>query len=417
MIPELFEKMCAGYIRPSPEYERSIARGLVASDSAHELLTIDMHVRPNDRSAKPLLKRRSLSLLCVVAVLGGVPVWQAAALSRHKALPLPHPGAQLRAGLDVVRLNEQCESCHNEEAREWRGSKHQQAYQDPIFQAALELEPLPFCRGCHAPEAPAEVGDSEVPFRTQQQRDLGVGCVTCHVQVGQIVGPRSLLSQSHPTLGDARLSTAAACAGCHEFEFPKRQRVPMQSTLSEHAASPLADVSCQNCHMPVVEDGASDQPKQHRSHRFEVDDQLLRSALSVSAERAPNRAVSVTLTVTGAGHAVPTGDLFRRLEVRARSSGGALASPVGLERRFELVPSETGSERRQTGDERLVADGSPQTVWLPFGADVANDTLHVEVVYQRMSEGLAARLGVASDTNQQVIAEVLLPPLCAIKEP
>jgi len=191
----------------------------------------------------------------------------------------------------------------------------------------------------------------------------------------------------------------------------------MQSTLSEHAASPLAKVSCQSCHMPAVEGGSSEQPKRHRSHRFEVDDQLLRSALSVSAQRASNRAVSVTLTVTGAGHAVPTGDLFRRLEVRARSSGGARASAVGLERRFELVASETGSERRQTGDERLVADGIPQTVWLPFGANVENDTLHVEVVYQRMSDGLAARLGVTNEANQQVIAEVLMPPVSAIKEP
>jgi nitrate/TMAO reductase-like tetraheme cytochrome c subunit len=338
-------------------------------------------------------------------------------LGTQSGLPLPRPGAQLRGGLDAVRLNEQCEACHSEEAREWRGSMHQRAYQDPIFQAALELEPLPFCRGCHAPEAPAENTDSEVSLRTQQQRELGVGCVTCHVQVGHIVGPRSLDGRYHSTLGDARLTTEAACAGCHEFDFPKPQRALMQSTRSEHEESPLAQESCQDCHMPAVNGGSSEQPKQRKSHRFEVDDRLLESALSVSAERSSDRAVNVTLTVTGAGHAVPTGDLFRRLEVRAHSSAGAVASAVGLERRFEMVPSETGSERRQTADERLAADGTPRTVWLPFGADVHKDTIHIEVVYQRMSEGLATRLGVTHAANEQLIAEVLLPPIRTLETP
>ena len=52
------------------------------------------------------------------------------------------------------RLNESCEGCRDDVAREWRQSNHRNAYNDPTFQRALSLEPLPFCRGCHAPAAP-----------------------------------------------------------------------------------------------------------------------------------------------------------------------------------------------------------------------------------------------------------------------
>src|SRR5574343_638477 len=50
------------------------------------------------------------------------------------------------------RSNEPCEGCHAEIAAEWRGSEHHTAFTDPVFQRAYGVEPLPFCRRCHAPE-------------------------------------------------------------------------------------------------------------------------------------------------------------------------------------------------------------------------------------------------------------------------
>ncbi|MFY0531589.1 multiheme c-type cytochrome [Nannocystis pusilla] len=62
--------------------------------------------------------------------------------------PAPHP-----AGVRLELDNDACEACHEVEAAQWRGSQHQTAYTEREFQRALAHEPMPFCRGCHAPEA------------------------------------------------------------------------------------------------------------------------------------------------------------------------------------------------------------------------------------------------------------------------
>ena len=103
----------------------------------------------------------------------------------------------------------------------------------------------------------------------------------------------------------------------------------MQSTVTEHAASKHADRSCDDCHMPASPGGT------RRSHAFRVqgDSSMLRSALSASAERATPRAVTVSLSVSGAGHAVPTGDMKARAAPKAAataSSRGTLATPCKL---------------------------------------------------------------------------------------
>ncbi|MDC0681786.1 multiheme c-type cytochrome [Sorangium atrum] len=194
-------------------------------------------------------------------------------------MPVPEPPRSL----DPVAVNRDCERCHAEIAREWRGSKHQRAYVDAPFQAALAKEPLPFCRGCHAPEARS----SRPP--PPERAELGVACVTCHVVDGAPLAapapggedqgspspassssPSSPASPSvpHPVLRDPRFASAAACGGCHEFAFPdhaaRRAPEPMQLTLTEHAASAYADVPCARCHMPLAGHG----PSAHRSHAF-----------------------------------------------------------------------------------------------------------------------------------------------------
>jgi len=113
-------------------------------------------------------------------------------------------------------------------------------------------------------------------------------------------------------------SPAGACKNCHEFAFPdsalRRSPLLMQSTVSEHAASSAAAQTCADCHMPVTLTRPGERP--HRDHRFRAsrDPEFLRRALTVSAQRGPG-VVRFTLRSQGVGHAFPTGDLFRRLEV------------------------------------------------------------------------------------------------------
>src|SRR5687767_11260860 len=85
------------------------------------------------------------------------------------------PGPNRGRLAEAVAENARCEGCHLEQAREWRGSRHQRANVDAAYVEAFALEPNPFCRGCHAPESDAR----HTPPVTVSA--LGVGCVSCHV--------------------------------------------------------------------------------------------------------------------------------------------------------------------------------------------------------------------------------------------
>ncbi|WP_437986970.1 multiheme c-type cytochrome [Sorangium sp. So ce117] len=320
------------------------------------------------------------------------------------------PGPEPPRSLDPVAVNRDCERCHAEIAREWRGSKHQHAYVDAPFQAALAKEPLPFCRGCHAPEARS----SRPP--PPERAELGVACVTCHVVDGAPLAVPALADEDqgspspasrssspvpHPVLRDPRFASAAACGGCHEFAFPdhaaRRAPEPMQLTLTEHAASAYADVPCARCHMPLAGEG----PSAHRSHAFASsrDPEAARRALRVQAERASPTAARLTLRTAHVGHAFPTGDLFRRLLVRAEVLGEDYAVIASarrfLARRFAETPGPLGARARTTAsDDRPGAPalaGAPVVVELELGPAAAQLPIQYEIVYQRVAHASDGR--------------------------
>src|SRR5580693_2517646 len=94
-----------------------------------------------------------LRLPLLIALACAAPASSAPAARCDTALRMPGPA---RGALRVegrAEENARCEGCHEDIAREWRASMHAQADTDPIYRRALAIEPLPFCRGCHAPEA------------------------------------------------------------------------------------------------------------------------------------------------------------------------------------------------------------------------------------------------------------------------
>jgi hypothetical protein len=365
----------------------------------------------------------------IAAILCGISLARAA--SEPAPLPLPGPtrsAAALRARLGnpahAQATRASCTDCHAEIGEEWRNSLHRRSWQDTVFQSAYTVEPLAFCRGCHAP------GSDPAKAPTAAAAEAGVDCVTCHVQRGGIVGPGGHTANAdHPVFADTRWATASACSGCHQFDFPKssRQVVPqaMQSTAHEHELSRFADIPCQSCHMPVVGEGLS----LHRSHDFSVlgNPDLIRGAATVEATRVAADRVAVTITARSVGHAFPTGDMFRRLEVRAESRnarGDTLArlAPVVLARRFADVPrsaSDLSFQRVQVGDDRVPAPGAgaPRRVLftVPPGP---NEFLHFQVVYQRMSAPMASTFRVDRALDEIVVAEgdVPLSPLTPLSK-
>jgi hypothetical protein len=298
---------------------------------------------------------------------------------------MPGPAQHARPG--AAAENARCEGCHADIAAEWRASLHRQAHVDPAYQRALAIEPLAFCRGCHAPEADPR-GDAPADLAA-----IGVGCVTCHVTGGGVLAaPRDgAPAAPHPLVRAAEFAGAGACARCHEFTFPDQERRDrrelMQSTVSEHHASPFAAMACAACHMPRITDAGG---RAHRSHAFpgSRDAGLLRAAVRVTATRGAGGAVEVRVAASGVGHSFPTGDLFRRLSIHAEAVG-VEAHVVGedtryLGRRFGKARGRDGRPVKvMLADTRVPASGE---VVVKLALGPAGDGLPIawRVAYERV---------------------------------
>ena len=273
--------------------------------------------------------------------------------------PQPMPGPYRGRLGAAVALNATCVSCHTHEAEEWRASRHREAYSSAAFQEALRIEPIAFCRGCHAPESDPASAPS------QPVADLGVGCVTCHVaEEGVVLGAASSAADSsagaspapHPVRRSLAFARTGGCAACHEFRSLVAPRHDdddgnfMQTTVREHQRSPAAETACAACHMPVVSG--------RRSHAFASsrDPAWLADRLRATATHTEGGRVRVTLVQASPGHGFPTGDLFRRLEVgcELRDDGGKVVSRdvKYLARRFAIVPGTPG--RQLVADDRVL---------------------------------------------------------------
>src|SRR5690242_20472942 len=106
--------------------------------------------------------RLALALACSIAVACAP---EEAASGRRAMRPQPPPSGNVIATrvpmpgpyrgrlAAAVAANADCISCHDDQAVEWRGSRHQQANTNSAYTHAFAIEPTAFCRGCHAPEA------------------------------------------------------------------------------------------------------------------------------------------------------------------------------------------------------------------------------------------------------------------------
>ena len=186
---------------------------------------------------------------------------------------------------------ETCRGCHSDHYREWAGSMHAYASQDPVFlamnrrgqeQTAGALGS--FCVGCHAPLALREgattdgLNLADVPKHLQ-----GISCYFCH-NVDAVQGThdnplrlsgdttlRSGIKNARPNRAHAseysdlfsspKIESAALCGSCHDVTVPsppgptelKLERTYEQWQASifapPQAADDTAALSCNGCHM------------------------------------------------------------------------------------------------------------------------------------------------------------------------
>ncbi|MEZ4318758.1 MAG: hypothetical protein R3F61_14690 [Myxococcota bacterium] len=183
--------------------------------------------------------------------------------------------------------SESCAECHPSAVTDWSASRHAVAFDNPVFQRSWSDTRAPWCLTCHLPEE-------------------GVGCAACH-------GPE-----------------ARDCADCHDFDLPRElggaaSGTRGQSTAEEWSRSGAAaqGLGCADCHPPHHPRGGTDVERVR---------EVVGAAVRVSGDD-----VRADVSVTGVGHAFPTGDPFRRLRLTVCADLACLRpiATTDLERRLE----------------------------------------------------------------------------------
>ncbi|WP_224249345.1 hypothetical protein [Hyalangium gracile] len=285
---------------------------------------------------------------------------------------------------------ETCEPCHTEVYEAWSQSRHRRSLDNRVFLDGFAAEPHPRCVYCHAPleeQARAALRWRAALIRERTLASVpaaslaheGITCSTCHVRQGVVLtaNPRPP-EADHPLRSEPRLAEPSFCASCHEFlgheVVDGKSRLTdekMQTTWSEWRAWTArgGKGTCQDCHMPG------------KSHAFRgaYDLAFLRGALSLRLESTGGRLVAVVES-QGVGHAFPTGDVFRHLQLWADERSVARFGQT-----FELQALEDGTfQVRRTGNTAL-QPFVPARVPLPAG------TRRVRVTYHYAEERHARR--------------------------
>jgi len=155
------------------------------------------------------------------------------------------------SGMKVARLMRTCERCHLDVWAEWQSSAHSRSWTNPAFQTAIaeREDGGEVCASCHAPDSILRVGPGNLPRPRSTDRELGVNCVTCHVDGRTYYGP--VPSRGHGevvVMEDYRSSRW--CSSCHGHP----EIAGHAEHYSSYVTSPAGEAgrSCQECHMPSV---------------------------------------------------------------------------------------------------------------------------------------------------------------------
>lgn len=211
--------------------------------------------------------------------------------------------------------SEKCKNCHKKEFEEWSLSIHKKSYSNFFFKEALKEEPRIWCVNCHAPfHELNEISN----LKEDKNLSEGIGCPVCHVKNGEIFGTKERLDlKEHKVFEDKSFGNGNLCKNCHEFNFTdshepniKYSNFPMQTTFSEFKEfqSIHKKDSCNSCHL------------KNSSHSFSGpnDKEFLKKNVLVkfnTIKQNQNYILKLKITILKIGHAFPSGDLFRSVNV------------------------------------------------------------------------------------------------------
>jgi hypothetical protein len=275
-----------------------------------------------------------------------------------------------------------CSTCHEDHVKEWSGSMHAYAAEDPVFlamnargQRETKGALGDFCVKCHAPMA-VRTGATKDGLNLAEvpQKLRGVTCFFCH-SVESVAGThdnplvlasdgvmRGGISDPVPTgaheaayaalLDRGKLESSSLCGSCHDIVAPlgahiERTYAEWQGTLFSHAGA--SQLTCGECHMAGRSGLAAQAPgvklRKVHDHGFPgVDvaltdfpeakaqtaavqqslDTTLQAALCVKGADSPDATIKVVLDNVGAGHLWPSGVAHDRrawVELQAFAKG------------------------------------------------------------------------------------------------
>ena len=235
----------------------------------------------------------------------------------------------------AVLRSDQCRSCHTDTHAQWQTSAHGRAFRNEIFQHAFARDQKAWCLNCHAPLWNAQRDGTAVQIAKTPDFDAayaeGIGCVSCHVREGQIVGlhePQNNQSQFHPVRVDKGLADGEFCAGCHQFNFVHHlepfaiyegDEHPMQNVVREMASTngALYPDGCVSCHYQAGNHSLKSEGKATLREKLHV-----KFALE-QTNNGERHQLNVHVAMPRLAHHFPTGDLFRILSVVALNRSGA----------------------------------------------------------------------------------------------
>lgn len=359
-----------------------------------------------------MTRRRSLVWLALVAACAAAP-FAACSSSREGATTLAREDL-----LDPVT----CGRCHEDHLREWSGSMHAYAGEDPIFLAMnrrLQRETNgvlgDFCVRCHAPLAVRDgktkdgLDLAELPAKYR-----GVTCYFCHtvegvgelhnngllyvdepVMRGPLTDPvpngahRSVYSKLH----DQRaLDSSSMCGSCHDIVTPGGAHI--ERTFAEWSQSLFATETGQTCGACHMRPSAGLQPvanapgvfaRSSHSHAFAGIDRALTPFSNLAEQKREiasllDASIQASLCVRRAGSTAQA-----RVILDNVFAGHSFPSGASADRRVwvELIATKQGKVVYQTG---VVADGAPVApgphdpdLWLLRDRhfDAAGETTHL----------------------------------------
>lgn len=185
---------------------------------------------------------------------------------------------------DELLRPETCKECHPDHFREWSGSMHAYAADDPVFLAMNQRGQREtqgalgdFCVNCHAPMAVAEGLTTDGLNLDQLPQHLkGVTCYFCHsvdavgdthnnplnladdlVMRGGISDPSKKAphqSAYSPLHDRTRFESSSMCGSCHDIVTPagvhlERTFLEWKESLFAQTDQPGTLLTCSQCHM------------------------------------------------------------------------------------------------------------------------------------------------------------------------